>query len=185
MQQIAHKIGWYCITYLKIGAYREKRGESIYRNSKQGLGWRHQDLIDIGEEEEGGTALWHCIYWLNKWPRETLWVDGTHASQGFGHHHPRYCLPMSRADTYSKKGLQSSFPMPWKLPAVAQALSALSIASYWLLLCVSKRSCGRNDKAVLHLDEGKILEHTGLLWLIKSTRPCRKSSALIAENRWN
>lgn len=31
----------------------------------------------------------------------------------------------------------------------------------------------------------RILEHMGLLWLIKSTRPCRKSSALITINSWN
>lgn len=64
-------------------------------------------------------------------------------------------------------------------------LAALRVASYWILLCISEREAVAKIKLSSIWTKERILWHVGLLWLTKSTRPCKESSALIAENNQN
>lgn len=132
----------------------------------------------LDKSNEAGTASLHCMC------HSTTSSPGEMANM---HHRSSGAIVLGDAH----QGAEQTHAEGSSIPLIVcqgnslqqhRLLAALGVASYWILLCVSERSCGRIDKTLLHLDEGK---HMGLLWLIKGMRPCKESSALITENSWN
>lgn len=136
----------------------EKRGEWVSTGTAGRVG---------GESEDIWTRAtgWALQMSLEQITRGGHWVDGARRSQVLGHRHPQAVLTEEWSRHLQQKGSPSLLP---------HALGAA---------CSSTGSCSvypREAVAEIKLSsiwtKERILEHTGLLWLIKSTRHQGKQS---------
>lgn len=132
---------------------KEERG-CLQKEQGGGLG-RYLDWSN-----KVGTALWYCTR------HSTASSPGemAHAYHGSSSPPSQVMLTEEQSGRMQQKGSSVPFlPTPGKQPAAVQAPG--SSGGCQLLdpaLCFWKRSCGRNDKTLLHLDEGKDFVAHGL-----------------------